>query len=62
MARSNYNFKKRQKEIKRMKKQEAKRLRKMGQTDIDTEENPDQPQSDQPQPDQPQNDEENPLE
>lgn len=50
-----------------MKKQEAKRLRKMGQTNINTEENPDQPQSDQPQPDQSQpgqlqNDEGNPSE
>lgn len=41
LARSNYRFKKRQKEIKRKKKQEEKRKRKMGQDTINPEEDSD---------------------
>ncbi len=45
MARSNYNFKKRQKELARKKKQEEKRQRKLDKKTIKIEENPDQSQN-----------------
>ena len=44
MARSNYQFKKRQKELARKKKKEQKRLRKLDKNTINSEENPDQSQ------------------
>jgi len=43
LARSNYNFKKRQKELKRMKKQEEKRQRKLDKKNAELEENSTQP-------------------
>jgi hypothetical protein len=43
MARSNYQFNKRQKEIARMEKKEQKRQRKMGKKEIDAEDTQDQP-------------------
>ena len=45
MARSNYQFKKRQKELARKKKKEQKRLRKLDKNTIISEENPDQSQN-----------------
>jgi hypothetical protein len=42
MARSNYQFKKRQKEMARMKKKEQKRQRKMKKNEISSEDNQDQ--------------------
>ncbi len=45
LARSNYNFKKRQKELARKKKQEEKRQRKLDKKTIKIEENPDQSQN-----------------
>ncbi len=45
MARSNYNFKKRQKELARKKKKELKRQRKLEKKAIDSEENPEQPEN-----------------
>ncbi len=42
MARSNYQFKKRQKELARKKKKDQKRQRKLDKKTIDPEENPDQ--------------------
>ncbi len=45
MARSNYKFNKRQKELARKKKKEQKRQRKLEKNDIKSEENPDQLQS-----------------
>ncbi len=45
MARSNYNFKKRQKELARKKKQEEKRQRKLNKKTITSEENPTQSQN-----------------
>ena len=46
LARSNYQFKKRQKELARKKKQEEKRQRKLDKGKIKPEENPDEPQAD----------------
>ena len=43
MARSNYQFQKRQKEIARMKKKEQKRQRKMKKKEMSSEDNLDQP-------------------
>ncbi|MGI9569623.1 MAG: hypothetical protein ACR2PH_07790, partial [Desulfobulbia bacterium] len=45
MARSNYSFKKRQKELARKKKKEQKRQRKLDKKTIKSEENPDQSQN-----------------
>lgn len=42
MARSNYQFKKRQKEIERMMKREQKRQRKMNKQEINSEDNQNQ--------------------
>ncbi len=44
LGRSNYNFKKRQKELARQKKQEEKRQRKLDKKNIESEEDPTQPQ------------------
>jgi len=41
LARSNYDFNKRQKELARKKKQEEKRQRKLNKNTIESEENPD---------------------
>lgn len=43
MAKPNYQYEKRQKELAKKKKQEEKRLRKLGQSDALPEDNPDQP-------------------
>lgn len=43
MAKPNYQYEKRQKELAKKKKQEEKRLRKLGQSDAQAQENPDQP-------------------
>ena len=45
MARSNYQFNKRQKELTRKKKKEQKRQRKLDKKTINSEANPDQPQN-----------------
>lgn len=45
MARSNHQFKKRQKELARKKKKEQKRQSKLGKNTIKSEENPNQPQN-----------------
>ena len=45
MARSNYQFNKRQKELARKKKKEQKRQRKLDKNAINSEENPNQPQN-----------------
>ena len=45
LARSNYSFKKRQKELARKKKKEQKRQRKLDKNAINSEENPNQPQN-----------------
>ncbi len=44
MARSNYSFNKRQKEIAKKKKKELKRQRKLEKKGVNLEENPDQPE------------------
>ena len=44
MARSNYSFNKRQKELARKKKKEQKKQRKLDKNNIESEENPSQPQ------------------
>ena len=46
MARSHFQFKKRQKELEKKKKQEQKRQRKLEKKNIDSEENPNQPPDD----------------
>jgi phage protein D len=46
LARSNYKFQKRQKELARKKKKEEKRQRKQNSSDTFTEENPDQTEDD----------------
>ncbi|MBI2311281.1 MAG: hypothetical protein HYU77_02115 [Betaproteobacteria bacterium] len=43
MAKPNYQYEKRQKELAKKKKQEEKRLRKTGKGDAQPQENPDQP-------------------
>ena len=45
MARSNYSFNKRQKELARKKKKEQKRQRKLDKNTIESEENPNPPQN-----------------
>lgn len=45
MARSNYSFNKRQKELARKKKKEQKRQRKLDKNTIKSEENPNPPQN-----------------
>ena len=45
MARSNYKFNKRQKELARKKKKELKRQRKLDKNAVDLEEEPNQPQN-----------------
>ncbi len=45
MARSNYQFKKRQKEIARIKKREQKRQRKQNKVRLNSEENQERPQN-----------------
>jgi len=45
MARSNYQFKKRQKEIARMKKKEIKRQKKQNKAQIDLDEKQERPQN-----------------
>jgi hypothetical protein len=45
LARSNYTYNKRQKELARKKKKEQKRQRKLDKNTIKPEENPDQPQN-----------------
>ena len=45
MARSNYSFNKRQKELARKKKKEQKRQRKLDKDTINSEEDPNQPQN-----------------
>ena len=45
MARSNYSFNKRQKELARKKKKEQKKQRKLDKNTIESEENPGQPQN-----------------
>ena len=52
LARSNYSFQKRQKELTRKKKKEKKIQRKLDKNTIKTEENPDLPQPDLPQPEE----------
>ena len=46
LARSNYQFNKRQKELARKKKKEEKRQQKLNKTNATAEDNPDQPQDD----------------
>jgi len=45
LARSNYSFNKRQKELARKKKKEQKRQRKLDKNTIESEENPNSPQN-----------------
>ena len=59
LARSNYSFNKRQKELARKKKKEQKKQRKLDKNTIKSEENPDQSQNEEENPDQSQNEEEN---
>ncbi len=43
MARTNYQYEKRKKELAKIKKQEEKRQRKLDKNNIESKENPDQP-------------------
>jgi hypothetical protein len=43
LAKPNYQYEKRQKDIAKKKKQEEKRLRKLEKKNVETKENPDQP-------------------
>ena len=59
LARSNYQFNKRQKELARKQKKEEKRQRKLDKNTIKSEENPNQSQNEEESPNQSQNEEEN---
>ncbi len=60
LARSNYQFNKRQKELARKKKKEQKRQRKLDKNTIKSEENPNQSRNEEENPNQSQNEGENP--